>query len=448
MVAALSMLSCAQAALQSPYEGLEPGNFWALNLATNKHYTVDAVLLAEGEKCLVWAAKSAWVPIATGEAIAAEYDNRIYPEITEVFGSPVITGKDDAEGSGKLTLLLLDIEDDFKGSGPYTAGYFYSNDLIWPASFEYSNKRAMIYVDTYPSKLGSPESYATIAHELQHCINFTTRSLNGYRSMDTWIDEGLSTAAEYSYLGKHNEERINQFIQSETVQQGNNFFVWGNRRDSPLDEYSTVYLFFQWLRIQSGGPEIYKNIIASPYADYRAVAGAISGDFAAGLGTTDWEVILRSWFAANYINSPTGLYGYDGEIPTLKVYALGGATRQLLPGEGVYSKAGNPPGDLPSGGGHIRYAGLRERTAAGSSSTEPGLSLSALYPNGRLLTFNSNAQNWGYGRGETGRLTGGEEESIPRFPSSGRSAGQTGDTWNLGGSWIIDAWDIMGRQDR
>jgi hypothetical protein len=251
--------------------------------------------------------------------------------------------------------------------------------------------------------------------------------------MDTWIDEGLSAAAERIYLGKHNSGRVSQFTQSETVRQGNNFFVWGDRPDNILDEYSTVYLFFQWLRIQSGGTEIYKNIIASSYSDYRAVTGAISGGFAAALDSTSWETLLRSWFAANYLNSPTGLYGYHGEIPTLKVYALGGKTQQLLPGEGVYSITGATPALPSSGGSNIKYAGLRKAT----SPEEPGVNLSALHPNGRLLTFNGNQSKGG--ESETGRLTGEKGETIPRSSSAsaGRSAEQA--------AWVIDARDLMGR---
>ncbi|MDR1248629.1 MAG: hypothetical protein LBK63_04920 [Treponema sp.] len=442
LAAILLMVSCPQASVQNlsprtdPYEGLEPNTFWALNVAANYYYTVDAALLAEGEKCLVWAEKSEGVSVAEGKAIAHEYDKNIYDKIVGTFGSPAIMASGDVDGNGKLILLLLDIKDGFSGSGPYTAGYFYSNDLFESG---YSNGSDMIYVDTYPSKLRTPESYATIAHELQHFINYTTRTrvLDGTSGMDTWIDEGLSAAAEYVYLGEHNRERVAQFTLSETVRQGNTFFVWGNLPNSLLDEYSTVYLFFQWLRIQSGGTEIYKRIIESPYSDYRAVTGAISGAFAAGLGTTDWETTLRSWFAANYLNSPEGLYGYHGELPELKVYALGGATQRLRPGEGVYSIA-DSSGSLPSSGGpNIKYAGLRERSAAGSPPEDPGVNLSALYPKGRLLTFNGNKQK--YGGGETGLLTGEDGESIPQFPASGRSAGD---------SWIIDARDIMGRQDR
>jgi hypothetical protein len=450
-IAVLSLLSCPQAALQNPYGGLEPGTFWAQNLATQVPYTVSSVLLAEGEKCLVWAERSAGVSVATGEAIAREYDDHIYDKIVGTFGSDDIMASGDVDGNGKLILFLLDIKDGFNGSS-YTAGYFYPNDLY---ASNYSNGSDMIYVDTYPSRLCSPESYATIAHELQHFINFTTRTrvLNNLYGMDRWVDEGLSSAAEYIYREEHNEERINRFTQSETIRQGNNFFVWDDNSVNLLDEYSTVYLFFQWLRIQSGGTEIYKRIVESPHSDYRAVTGAISGAFAEELGSTSWETTLRSWFAANYINGREGLYGYHGELPQLRVYALGGLTRQLLPGEGVYSIAGDAPDPLPSDGGpNIKYAGLR--SAADSPPEGAGVNLSALYPNGRLLTFNGNERNNGWG--EEGFLTGQEGETVPRFPSTGagRRAGQAEGSWTSEGSWdpvgpwIIDARDIMGRQGR
>jgi hypothetical protein len=432
--AVILMISCLQTAAVNPYEGLTPGTFFALDFVTQTSYRVDSVLLAEGEKCVVWAEKNAGVSIAAGKAIAKEYDNNVYPAIVNTFGSEEIMERGDMDDNGKLTLFLLDIEDGFNGSGAYTAGYFYSNDLF---SSKYSNRRDMIYVDTYPSTLCSPESYATIAHELQHFINFITRNNDEYEDsgMDLWVDEGLSSAAEYIYLEKHNEERVAQFIQSKTIQEGNNFFVWGNMTgNSLLDDYSTVYLFFQWLRIQSGGTDIYRRIIESPYSNYQAVTGAISGDFAEALGgAPDWETTLRAWFAANYINSPDGLYGYHGELPELQVYALGGREQKLLPGEGVYSITSSASGSLPSSSGNIKYAGLRK-------ASDPPVSFDTLYTNGRLLTFNSNKENGG--KEETGRLTGGRQEIIPP-PSTGtgRSA------WQAGDSWVIDARDIMGRPD-
>jgi hypothetical protein len=434
---------------QNPYKGLETGTFWAQNLSTQKYYKVEAVRLAKGGKCVVWAEKNAGVSVATGEAVAGEYDNHIHPVVVETFGGEdihKIIDNGDMDHDGKLTLLLLDIRDGFKDSGAYTAGYFYNGDLFLSTPEHPSNERDMIYVDTNPSRVLSEESYATIAHELQHFINYFASKSYRRSQMDIWIDEGLSSAAEYVYLNRHNADRVAQFSSSDTVQQGNNFFVWGERPDNVLDEYSAVYLFFQWLRIQSGGRDIYKRIFNSLHSDYRAVTGSIPGVFAVALGSTSWEAILRSWLAANYINSPTGLYGYQGEFPKLRVWALGGPTHSLLPGEGVYSIVGDSPGALPSSGGsNIRYAGLYKPSDP-SQPQEPAVSLDSLYPKGRLLTFNSNANNikekdrdWASVK-ETGMLANGEGESIPSS-QTGRSARQAGD------SWIIDARDIMGRAE-
>jgi hypothetical protein len=435
----LGMISCPEAVVQNPYQDRKPGTFWAQNWATKQYYTVESVLLAEGEKCVVWAERSAWVPVAEGEAIAREYDSRIYEKIVDVFGSDEIMAEYDMDGDGKLTLLLLDIQDGFRGSGAYTAGYFSRNDLFSSNhSNNHSNERDMIYVDTNPSRLRSEESYATIAHELQHFINFSSRFSAGRELMDTWIDEGLSAAAEQIYLGRHNRDRVSHFNASETIRKGNNFFVWGERPDSILDEYATVYLFFQWLEAQSEGTDIFRRIIDSEHPDYRAVTDAISTTFTEKPDSTSWDTVLRSWLAANYFNSPDGLYGYRGKFSELRVWALGGKTWQLLPGEGVYSAVGGAPGAFPGGGGgpNIKYAGLSDRTAG----SEPRVSLETLYPKGRLLTFNGNEKE-DHQAGETGLLADGEAETIRRVPFAGTGRSAAGD------SWIIDARDLWGRPE-
>ncbi|MFP3043547.1 hypothetical protein LQZ19_17160 [Treponema primitia] len=433
---------------KNPYSGLASRQFWAQDMSTpeSNYYTLNAVKLAEGQRCIVWAEKNAEVSVDTGKAIAKEYDNNIYSRITNLFGSDELMNFGDVDNNGKFTLLLLDIKDGYSSpGGAYTAGYFGSADLF---SGTNSNKADMIYVDTYPSKLGSPESYATIAHELQHFINYVTSQKKRPYLMDTWIDEGLSTAAEYIYLGGHDMSRVNRFIYSQTIAQGNNFFVWGEDKNVVLDEYSTAYLFFQWLRLQSGGTGIYRDIITSNYYDYRAVIGAITGAFAAGLGTKTWENVLRTWFAANYINSANGIYGYKGDLPTVRVWAIGGSTKYLLPGEGVYSVVGAASGTLPSGGGsHIKYAGL-------GKTPSPSVSVFTFPANGRLLTFNAlddwnqyakdNYINTVEGLRETGKLTGGAAETIP----SASIAGNGRQAWRQPDSWVIDARDILGRRER
>ena len=60
---------------------------------------------------------------------------------------------------------------------------------------------------------------------------------------DTWINEGLSSAAEYVYKGSHITDKINYYNADPNtyIAQGLNFLTWLNY----YENYSTVYLFFQ-----------------------------------------------------------------------------------------------------------------------------------------------------------------------------------------------------------
>ncbi|MDR3193519.1 MAG: hypothetical protein LBT87_10685, partial [Treponema sp.] len=305
-------------------------------------------------------------------------------------------------------------------------------------------------VDTYPGKPGEEDSNKTLAHEMQHLMNFVTSTqirVNEEKKliylMDTWIDEGLSGAAEYIYLNSHTLERYGWFNSDPegTIARGNNFFVWGNLQDnSVLDDYATAYLFFQWLRLQSGDTRIYKNIIKSPYSDYRAVTGAIKPHLDASLmsNDSDWTGLLKTWMAANYINAPSGPYGYRGE-PRLsdvkaKTAPAGTTVLSLLPGEGVYSitRTGGATSVYASGSGaNIRYAGVNSAGTGFVSDTSTFLG-------GALLTYNASINT--NGTREPGKLTGVTGASG-RGVSQARSAGHTARE----GPFRIDARDMKAR---
>jgi hypothetical protein len=324
----------------------QPGNFWAQNLKDGKFYRVDAELVYEGSLCTVWAEKGSGISNAQARQIADEYDTKIYGKMMDAFGFTSITSngtvshintmqKADSlskNPDGKLCILLLDIKDDYKEgvNESYVAGYF------WPGNFltgSYSNYCDMIYIDTNPGlKKDTKTAYNTLAHEMQHLMNFVSsvvyrsETKNGViyvSSMDTWIDEGLSSAAEWIYEGTHPEIRWKWYNLNGNggqmkglIDKGNNFFVWGNRgNESPyasLDDYATVYLFFQWLRLQSGNTGIYKDIITSNSTDYQAVTKAINTAIPSQ-GYSSWETLLKTWLAANRINAPTGAYGYRND---------------------------------------------------------------------------------------------------------------------------------------
>jgi len=407
--------------------------FWAVNMIDNSFYQLNAQKLAENSICEVWVEKTngaTVVDTTTANAVADAY-NTVYTKMMNTFGYQIndsslgivntmqiahwfATG---TTSNAKLTILLLDIKDDYTSQGdPYVAGYFYAYDLF----DEYnSNMLDMIYVDTYPSVPGSQDSNETLAHEMQHLMNFistilfrqiknSSGQIIDYNYTDTWVDEGLSSAAEWIYTEQHPEVRWAYYNEdpSGLIAKGNNFFIWDNHgSESPLanlDDYSTVYLFFQYLRLQSSNPNnisgntnnIYRDIEISQYSDYQAVTNAASINSA---HKNNWQLLLRDWYAANYINDSSSLYGYKND-PTLKdvkanLFLNAATSVNLYPGEGVYSKT-TAADTLPTDSTYIKYAGLSTSGAPSSSGTA----------NGARLTYNVNTNK--NDSSESGSTTG------------------------------------------
>jgi len=431
----------------------DSSNFWAINYATTKYYKVKADLVTEGDYCNIWVERGSGVSKAQADAIAYKYDNKIHRLMINAFGieNPSYHGESFSDtlafadylgdGDGKLCILLLDIIDSYKAgvNDSYLAGYFWSGNFYASAN---SNMRDMIYLDTYPG-MGIKDKnidnlIPTLAHEMQHMMNYVTRKIissgnNNVNSMDIWIDEGLSSAAEYIVNdGIHSKDRIDWYNENGDskvnikglIDQGNNFFIWENHRENQyavLDDYATVYLFFQWLRIQKG-IGIYRDIISSNYNDYRAIEGA-TGE--------NWDTLLKNWMAANYINNNTGIYGYKGDIPVITTHtAPAGKTEvSLYPGEGVYSLT-NASDKIPPQDVNIKYAGLGKTG---------GVSDNNVFAAGRLLTYNINTKS--YGEKETGKTTG--KAASVSITHEGRSV-----TSLYSGPYRIGAGDILSRNGK
>lgn len=413
--------------------------FWARNSKTNEYYKLEAELLYKGRYCNVWVETGTTSGSSLAWQVGDEYDKKIYPKMMEAFGNNYFNGDTFlfntvefasflADGDGKLTILLLDIKDHYEEgvNNSYTAGYFWGGDLTDDPN---SNRRAIIYIDTYPGLIPNniTETYKTVAHELQHMMNFVTSILERAEVnknneitkiyfMDTWIDEGLSGAAEWVYSGEHSESRWGWYLNngnespkmSGLINLGNNFYVWGNKSRSNLskslnngndyavlDDYATVYLFFQWLRLQNvnfdpdyGKQDIYYYIIMSENPDYKAVTDAA----AFGLDNydyNDWDALLATWLSANYFNNSSGIYGYMNESDLREIRAhsvpTGQTTISLFSGEGVYSRATSDISSTLTGQG----TNIKNKYLASGSTNVSDNFISS----GALLTFNASTNN-------------------------------------------------------
>jgi hypothetical protein len=444
---------------------LEEGFFYARDTTNNLFYVVEAERVYDGSgKCEIWAEKGSGITPEVAEEIAREYDDVIRPRIVDAFSEKNFTVDYDGEeyefkdildyanwlvnrDDGKLTILLLDIKDGYKDQNDsYVAGYFYSGNFLQKGKNKIgnniycSNGRDMIYVDTDPGwKNNRTEVYATFAHELQHLVNFATyvrlseEGLKEESYTDVWVNEGLSAYAEYLYLEDHPQDKRAWLSDSRnTIKTGNNFFVWDNYRDKPLailDDYATVYLFFQWLYLQAA-PElqsrIFRDISHSKYSDYHAVTSVVGNN---------WETLLRNWLAANYYPQNT-VYGYKGDpdlqsIININPIYVAGNEISLYPGEGVYSIINGSYSAVNAG--NIRYAGLTAHTAT--------VDVSPPYSGDALLTFNANDVNANVPElRETGSLTGvSSSVTISRTAAENSRSGK----WTR--PYVIDAQDLLGR---
>ncbi|MDR2304281.1 MAG: hypothetical protein LBE10_06810 [Treponema sp.] len=360
--------------------GTPSRDFYAVNNVNLEYYKLTADCLAENDYCMVYADQKANVDSAVAQNIADVYESRIHGPITDTFG-----GIMDMDENGKVIFLLLDILDGSTGGG-YIAGYFYSLDMMKKSEDPstqayYSNEADMLYIDTNPGLQSMGSLFSTMAHELQHLINYSATTARDGREPDVWINEGLSTAAEFIY--GRNSSRPNEIYLSGTsitgdpngrlivysdpnsknynysIRNGNNFYVWNGwweREGDPdygdLGDYATVYLFFQWLRAHaSNGTGIYKEIVNSSYRDYRAVTSIVSQRFTTypppglltgGIRPEDWDSVLRSWLLANFIKQDAGLYGYNGAVEHSLIYRIFHDPMEspwsFAPGEAIYSQ--------------------------------------------------------------------------------------------------------------
>ena len=498
-LAALLLFSCDSSSLRYFYQGPGGGidnKFFAQDMTTGNFYTLLAdPIYDEGKYCEVWAERGSNVSITTAQKVADQFDEEIYAKLEPVFGfkSAILDGEPInrdtlsfanwfcAKDSDKIIILILNIKDG-NNSNVYTAGYFSPLDFLGydPSYYNetwFSNECPMLYINAKMLN-DLDDLYTTIAHETQHLMSFTAdlaiRSnwsvtdsgarLTKINQQDVWINEGLSAAAEYIYSGDYSPERVGWFCSDprKSMTQGNNFYVWGNYSSDPytiLDDYATVYFFFQWLRIEAGGDEqIYNKIIKSKKLDVDAVVDATA--------YSNWGPLLRDWMADNYLSSedPSGFYGEiepkylsyeddDGdEITVERIFFLdwlfdiweeNRTEWSLAPGEGVYTKSEDWPKPPPSNAPNVRHAGLK----AGSAISESATLVTGYddYDSGALLSYNINKTKTA-GR-ETcyplGQIVTGQNGSVSGSQPVPRSMApwQTGSV--PGGPYKISAADML-----
>ncbi|MFW9816672.1 MAG: hypothetical protein ACFFEW_12150 [Candidatus Thorarchaeota archaeon] len=157
-------------------------SFWANDFDTATHYEIDATLLAIGEHCLIYFQDSLISLLGQEEATSRcesyrnEFDDVIYPKVTELTGNP--DGRiGDVDGDPRIIILISD---------NLMSYYSQYNEIV----STYSNLCEMVYI-YYDNYL----ILDTIAHEFCHLIWFNYEFDEVH-----FILEGMAEYATY-YVG-------------------------------------------------------------------------------------------------------------------------------------------------------------------------------------------------------------------------------------------------------
>ncbi|MFS0862272.1 Ig-like domain-containing protein [Fredinandcohnia sp. 179-A 10B2 NHS] len=342
--------------------------FWVTNLSDDSNYQIDARLAYNGSKSQVWVHQGE-ITDADAAKLGKEFDERIYDSVTSHFAP-----ESDVDRNGKVNILVFDIQDGYNGYGGYTGGYFWGGDL-YSSSYVYSsNQSEIFYIDTYPTmgeKNASKDvtrAYGTIAHEFQHMVNFNRNVLieGSTSNMPSWMNEGLSEAANQIYQGQGLWGRLYYYNQSTTIQNGHSLLKWGDNGDS-LANYSLSYLFMQYLKIQANqGEAIFKEILEDRNNDYQAIENVARKYIDP---TITFGELMTNFRMALFLNEPTGLYGFGGDpfFEDLKqrIYT-GGPTN--LRGGGAIVFASDSETVPANKGANITYRFIKNQSDEGGSS--------------------------------------------------------------------------------
>lgn len=319
-------------------------------------------LLKDGSNCLIWA-KDSKITTGMAESIAIEFDNS-YSTLKSNFGEFL-----GADAGNKVNVLLYDIQDGNNPSG-YIAGFFYAAD------FYNANKAPIIHIDTYPAMYRSTTSpprvsnaYSTIVHEMQHLINYSNSYRKSVPTMDSWLNEALSMAAEEMiYPNSSIPSRLWSYNTdySSSITNGKSLLSF----DNSLESYALSCLFSAYLKSQTDST-VFSRIISNYNGNVAdAITNALTSSVLNGFTFND---VLSAYKIALARNDQTGIYGFNSDAALAginpHIYSGGsmllppGGSITVIPASGTFIPSGNGP--------DIKFMGISEFTGAPVITNKP-----------------------------------------------------------------------------
>ncbi|NLF95269.1 MAG: hypothetical protein GX569_00940 [Candidatus Riflebacteria bacterium] len=307
-------LSAAEKLLRAQVGDKE--TFATFNFGNNTWEQTEASLVATSDKFLIYLEEGNQrcreIDIAR---LIDELEKNIYPTTTRYFGRENRPGIDSEE---RITILLMDIKDNAAQGKTYTSGYFnrgdcYRPDEIPAGSNLKSNQREMLYIDTDPSEVNTPEFFATIAHELQHLIHF-------HHDADEydWVDEGCAQINTW-FCGYGHPRQISAFQKTPD----NSLVAWSawNQVANYGQTYLwNIYLVNRFLKTADERQKFYNSLVSSKKAGIDGFNHALS-QF-----KTNFSDAFANFYITSFLNQPElkpSAYTFGKLLPDYSLPASG-----------------------------------------------------------------------------------------------------------------------------
>ncbi|MDO8470872.1 MAG: hypothetical protein Q7S63_02750, partial [bacterium] len=218
--------------------------------------------------------------------LATEFEQRIYPTITETFGSEWNPGID---RNPVITVLFHDMRD---GAGGYTNyGDEYSRVQV-PSS----NEREMVYLSV--KAMRGPFLKSFLAHEFTHLVTFNQKDIVRKVSEEVWLNE---VRAEYAptlmgYDANYEDSNLKQRVKSFLEKPSNALTEWENK----AYDYGIADLFAQYL-VDQYGREILVDSLKSSLVGIASLNEVLQKK----AFKEDFSQVFVNWVIALFLNDCT-----------------------------------------------------------------------------------------------------------------------------------------------
>jgi hypothetical protein len=229
--------------------------------------------------------------------LAEEFDNNIYPKLTEFYGEEWNPGIDE---DSRITILFTPMISD-------AGGYFRTNDEFSKNAIQDSNEREMIFFNA--EHIASERAKALIAHEIHHIINFYQKNALQDIDEEVWLNEMRSeyapTIAGYDdiYSGSNTSYREKYFMATPN----NPLVEWKNESE----DYGVINFFAQYAANLYGG-----NIFASMIKNAKSGIASFNKALKDNNLSVNFSNLFLDWAIANILNDCSledGRYCYNNE---------------------------------------------------------------------------------------------------------------------------------------